>query len=286
MIGAQSVKLLTSFFIILFSLNTFALTDKQLKDYRKIAVTITPADEPHHGGTGSVIRSSRDGSLILTNKHVCGVVKEGGAVHKDGETYKVKLYKEYGLHDLCLIYVEENLKTQVTISSQAPQPGDKSYVTGFPLLQPNIVTEGHFSDLTQIEVMIGVRDCTDKENMDDPMGCAFFGKAITQRYKTQFTSNLIQPGNSGSAVLNSNGELAGVVFAGGGDLAFGYIVPYSSVVHFLATLDYWHWQKPKHVKKKVKTAADELDQKCSSVAFPNKKIKDLCDSFTRDYLVK
>ena len=57
---------------------------------------------------------------------------------------------------------------------------------------------------------------------------------ILKTYDSQHTSALVLPGNSGSAVFNSDGEIAGLVFASGSrELHYGIIVPHEYVKFFV-----------------------------------------------------
>jgi S1-C subfamily serine protease len=234
--------------ILTITANATSLKPTTLKELRSISVKITNAEETS-GGTGSILKSHKNASYILTNKHVCGVVENGGFV-KDTENnkYKVIAYKTSFEHDLCVVTIKQNLGISLTIASQLPKPADVSIVSGHPRLLPNVITVGHFSDTQEITVMTGVRECTDKEVEEDALSCAFFGYPIVTKYNSQLVSNLIQPGNSGSAVFNSSGEIAGVIFAGSGDLGFGWIVPLLYVSHFVHNLNNQEWIYPKENK--------------------------------------
>lgn len=267
--------------ILLFSINSFALTNAELERFRQVAVKVTNL-EANHGGTGSIIRSDRKGSIILTNRHVCGVVEEGGLIIKDKKSYKVKAFKKSPDHDLCLIKISENLGVSLQVSLSKPVAPQKSFVTGHPLLMPNIITEGHFSDEITIQILVDVRECTEEEAKQDPMTCMFVGFPILESYNAQVTSNLIQPGNSGSAVLNEYGEIAGVVFAGQGQLGFAIIVPHAYVVYFLVSEDMLPYEKP--TKKTQTTSAKEqrmktIKERCiTTTTYPNTKVSSICRS--------
>lgn len=282
-------NVLINIFITLFSVSSFAINDTDTSRFRDVSVMITN-DSQNHGGTGSIINSNTKGSTILTNKHVCQVVKQGGKVVTPGGVYTVRSYKEYPMHDLCLVKIKENLGQSLKLSRTLPQPADKSYVTGHPLLMPNIVTEGHFSDRVIIQVLMDVRDCTDKEREEDPVGCDFFGKEVVETFKSQVVSNLIQPGNSGSAVLNSKGELAGVVFAGRGQLGYGLIVPQDFVAFFLTNHEALEWSTPGKTKPTKQTGSDRRSKSQSNCAktanYPTLKIAKLCGLLKQDMIYR
>jgi S1-C subfamily serine protease len=208
---------------------------------REASVRIVTAEG---GGTGSIYTSSIfNGSQILTNKHVCELVKrvgKGQVVTNNNNTFDVVSFRESNVHDLCLVKVDANLGVNTNVAEQAPELGSRATVSGHPKLQPHTRTVGDFSNYTKIQVMIGSEPCTeeDLEKIKDPMEalmCALMGiKPIIKTYEAQYVSALIAPGSSGSAVYDEDGNIAAVVFAGGGqDLSFAYTVPWEYVHNFL-----------------------------------------------------
>jgi hypothetical protein len=83
---------------------------------------------------------------------------------------------------------------------------------------------------------MGMKPCT-IDDMKDPNGallCFFLGGfPIERTFESQVISATIQAGNSGSAVYNNNGEVAGLVFAGSGDLSYALIVPQEYIENFI-----------------------------------------------------
>lgn len=189
------------------------------------------------GGSGTIVKSSEISSQILTNAHVCEVAKHGGLVHTlDGHTYFVTSYKESKLHDLCLITVAANLHARTDIASSAPDTYELALVSGHPRLMPNIVTTGHFAGKQIIQVLAGFKECTedDMKNPDTAVFCVFFGKLpIVKSYEAIAVSATIQPGSSGSAVYTSSKDIGAVIFAGSGEIGYGYAVPYEYVRAFI-----------------------------------------------------
>lgn len=201
------------------------------------SVMIVRSDK-RSGGSGTIIASSASESIILTNAHVCGVVDNGGTViTDDGSEHRVIMIRRSVLHDLCLIRVAANLGVNTRIAKSSPELYSSATIIGHPLLNPTTVTEGVFSKRNIIEVMTGVRPCTEEESKDQGtiLICALLGgfPQVTT-FEAQFVTAGISPGSSGSPVFNSKGELAGVVFAGSGENAPGYIVPLESVLNFLS----------------------------------------------------
>jgi len=187
------------------------------------------------GGTGIILNSSRSESQILTNKHVCGVVENGGVVRTRSSNYQVVSYLTSDRSDLCLLTVAADLKINTKVAQQPPAVYSSAHISGHPRLLPNVITHGHVSDKRIIEVFTGIRACTEEE-AGGQLGllCMIFGgMPVIESYESTLVTATIQPGSSGSGIYNDNNELIGVVFAGSGDLGYAWTVPYEQVTNFL-----------------------------------------------------
>jgi len=234
-------------FYALLGVTTFAATylavsayqtfkDNQVSTMTDRSVMIVRSDK-RSGGSGVILSSSPTRSVILTNSHVCGVIENGGLVIREGKEHAVVTFRHSDRHDLCLLTVAADFGVNTEIASQASSPGDTSTVIGHPRLMPTVITKGHFSGREIIEIMTYVRECTEQDIEDDEdnaLICFFVGGIpIITRFEAQITTSLIQPGSSGSPVLNSDGEVSGLVFAGSGQIGYGFIVPFESVANFV-----------------------------------------------------
>lgn len=199
-------------------------------------VMITSLNEKG-GGSGSVISSEKNKSLVLTNSHICESLTDGGLVKtSDGEKHTISSFVVSDMHDLCLITVPAKLPGRVSIANSAPKMFEVATVSGHPALLPNVVTQGHFSGKKIIDVFTGLRECqkSDFENEEALVLCYFFGGMPQIRtYETILVTATIMPGSSGSAVYNSNKELSAVVFAGSDSIGYAFAVPYEYVRSFL-----------------------------------------------------
>ena len=187
------------------------------------------------GGTGSILRSYASESEILTNSHVCEVIENGGMVITEKSTHRVTSYYQSNAHDLCIVKVAANLGMDTPVAQKAPESYTQATVSGHPRLLPNVVTKGHFSGRESIEILTKIRPCTaDDMNGADVVLCAAIGGIpVITRYEAQLVTALIQPGSSGSAVFNDEGEISAVVFAGAGGLSYAFTVPYEQVANFV-----------------------------------------------------
>jgi len=191
----------------------------------------------NHGGTGIILKSTKNETTILTNDHVCKVVKgAGGVVRTSFGDFQVSSILESQLSDLCLLTVADDFGINTKVSNTAPQFYDKAVISGHPALMPNVLSFGHFSGRRIIQVMTGFRPCTDEEKVDPMIGmvCGFFGGyPVIKSYESVLVTATIMPGSSGSGVYNKNQQLSGVVFAGSGELGYAWTVPYEQVINFL-----------------------------------------------------
>lgn len=247
------------------------------------------------GGSGSIVDTSPSESKILTNAHVClGALKKGGKIRKvDGEEHNVTGYYLSDEHDLCLITVAADLKNKVGVASEAPSLYDEATVTGHPSLMPNVINKGLFGGRMIIQIVTGVRKCTEQDAQDPQKAplCAFFGIVpIVKTYEAVSVSATIMPGSSGSAILNSDGELSSVVFAGNGrGLSYALAVPYEAVRNFLSRemkiKEHGQKQRPwenegqaNQEEESKKSASEMMDMIKKACEDPNNKQKmsDIC----------
>lgn len=275
----------------LFSQFTFANGNfpQTVTELKNSAVRIMNPEQTS-GGTGSIFKSYSTGSHILTNKHVCELVEQGGVVDHNGKTYLVTHYKKFDQHDLCLVRVATNLGVNLEIASNMAQVSSMTVVSGHPKLLPHIANVGHLSEREIIQLATGFRPCTKKDWAEDPLMCIFMGGVpVIQSFESQVVSNLIQPGSSGSAVFNNDGKIIGVVFAGmGRDLSYGFIVPQEYLLAFTQIAHRVPWVQVGIIVPDE----DELDEsvfgkKCREVKFKGPKydsIKSLCDTLSDSFI--
>lgn len=220
---------------------------REVTDFRATSVMITNIEE-NSGGTGVIFHSGSKGSLILTNRHVCKLLEQGGYVLTE-EKYSVKSFKSSKIHDICLVLVESNLGVNIVLANEAPKIGSKAYISGYPSLDPHVLSEGYVSDTIKINIVMDTRECTKEEFAANPFECIFKGYPITEELEAQLVSALIAPGSSGSAVFNDKGELIGLAFASNSrTLAYALVVPWEYVNNFVEEESrLLKWQYPKKI---------------------------------------
>lgn len=282
------MKFLLSLFLF-FSVNVFAvkLKPQTIVDLRNTSVKIMNLDM-NGGGTGSIFRSYKEASHILTNKHVCRLIEQGGYVVKEHKKYLITHYKKFKHHDLCLVRVAHNFKISLSIAQTLAKPADTTYVSGHPSLLPHIMSKGHLSSGMPIKLIVGVKNCTKEDYKKYPGKCGFFGGIpVIEEFDSEVVSNLIKPGSSGSAVFNKYGELIGVVYAGNGrDFSYGFIVPQIYLLYFIQNAHRYSWTK-------VGTPVDDKGlrgrifnyEKCEFKIFiKNDEIRKICSKVKDPYI--
>lgn len=143
-------------------------------------------------GSGTIIISQNKHSIILTAGHVCYPQWDGNLQQSilwvgDITTFNGRniFYELIGLdknNDLCLVKVNQNLKTNIPIANSMPFVGDKVYTSGYPL--------GIYS--------IGVLHIFD----------GYYSGYIQRDHIFSLPS---VGGLSGAGIYNQNGEIIGVV---------------------------------------------------------------------------
>lgn len=220
--------------VLLPSSNTIKPTSD--KDLAKVSVMITNA-AGNSGGSGVILTSGPTGSTVLTNQHVCGLAQRGLVrLHTADNDAVATSYKVSKMHDICLLSTPTDLGVSTVVANSPPKSTDAAIVVGHPALFPTIITRGNFTTHVTIPVMTGVRPCTDEElESDIAIVCIFMGGIpVIKLYDSQLVgAATIMAGSSGSPVFNSAGEISGLIFAGSGDLSYGFIVPWEYVANFV-----------------------------------------------------
>ena len=143
-------------------------------------------------GSGGVIKSTDTYTDILTAGHVCSLPiehmffeDEYWAWSVNGDRYKAYLIAVDSYNDLCILRIKHSAKSVISLAKKDPNKGEKIYYAGYP--------EGVYA-----------------------FGALHFFSGYfsgTDLYNTAIWTVPAAPGASGSLVLNSNGELVGVVSA-------------------------------------------------------------------------
>lgn len=256
-------------------------------EYSLTSVMITRYDG-RSGGSGVIISSNKNSSQILTNAHVCEVIKNGGIVRSDIAKGIVKNYKVSEIHDLCLITTNNNFKVNTVIAESSPDLYEDAITVGHPHLLSTIVTRGHFSQKELITIVVGTKPCTQNESEEDSVFCQYFGIIpIIKTYEAQVVSSTIMPGSSGSPVYNKNGEIAGLVFAGSGDFGYALIVPFEYISGFF---EYELQTLPVRFPNDASRISDDSEETkvwikaCGQNEIPN-KIRMVCNLVSKSLLL-
>jgi len=213
---------------------------KTVKDFKTTAVKIL--NDRGNGGSGVIYKSSPEGTSILTNAHVCAIIASGGKIVYD-KHYPIIKYKTSKEHDLCLIWIQPNLKVNTFVAPLPPEQSSPAFVSSYPSLYPHMVSMGHVSGKEISFVTYGYRECTEEELQKTPVVCIIKGKALMHRRWSQVVSALVSPGSSGGAVFDASGELIGLVYATKGDLGYALVVPWNYLYSFVkAEYKYLDWE--------------------------------------------
>jgi putative serine protease PepD len=198
------------------------LDARQIYDASKNAVTYIVADTPEGQATGSGFVVSKDG-LIVTNDHVVDGASQVQV--KIGTSDKAQAAQVVGAdpsRDLALLKVDgHDLPTLSLADSSSVSVGDPTYAIGNPFGLDHTLTTGIVSAL--------------QRSLQAPDGATISGAIQTDA--------ALNPGNSGGALLNADGQVIGVNSqiqtgsssgAEAGNVGIGFAIPSNTVKTFIS----------------------------------------------------
>lgn len=195
------------------------------------------------GGTGSYVTAPSGKTYIITNAHVCDVSKNGYIYLSDNYgsyLQPTKILEKSGITDLCLVEPLDNSISGLSLASGYDIPEDIQ-VIGHPKLMGTTRSVGEIIEKKIVQVGIYLI-----RSQEDAARCnqvknriikfeSFFGEMQICAIEVEAlqTNAVIQPGNSGSPVVNVYGNVIGVAFAGDNDVHWGLVIPLEEVKAFL-----------------------------------------------------
>lgn len=162
-------------------------------------------------GCGSLSTGSGfaiDATTLITNRHVVADSAELQVSTYDGHDIDVSAASTAGIADLALVRTEAELPSYPQLATADPVRGDHVTVVGYPQGGQLTVTSGQ---------VIGSTTDPLNENLGEVL----------------VTDAAVEPGSSGSAVLDDDGRVVGVVYAKNAS-GQSYIVPVSTLSAVLA----------------------------------------------------
>lgn len=194
-------------------------------DVKSIAAVVTPsvvsikvvAAAGTGTGSGSIYKSDKTSSFIITNNHVIEAAATGGTITVEllnGDVVPAQIVGRDIAYDLAVIKINRgNLPTVTVGDSSKISVGESVVAIGSPLGLASTVTSGIISALNR-PVTTGT------------IGAESYVNAIQ-------TDAAINPGNSGGALLDSQGRIIGVnsaiatLSSGGtsGSIGLGFSIP-------------------------------------------------------------
>ncbi|NEA68013.1 trypsin-like peptidase domain-containing protein [Streptomyces sp. SID12488] len=208
--------------------------------------------------TGSGVIITSDGEII-TNNHVITGASSVKVSTSDGKTYTAKVVGTDSKKDLALIKLENasGLKTATLGDSAGVQVGDEVVAIGSPEGLTGTVTSGIVSALNR-DVTVATEESQGQGQQQQQGGGSgswpfeFGGQQFngdtgtsTTTYKALQTDASLNPGNSGGALIDMNGNIIGINSAmysaassssDAGSAGLGFAIPINTVKSDLATL--------------------------------------------------
>ncbi|MFD5265186.1 S1C family serine protease [Streptomyces sp. NPDC058335] len=248
--------------VVASSTTTSVVPSSKTGDVASIAAAVSPsvveinATLSSGSSTGSGVIITSDGE-ILTNNHVISGASSIKVSTSDGKEYTAKVVGTDSKKDLALIKLENasGLKTATLGNSDGVKVGDTVVAIGSPEGLTGTVTSGIVSALDR-DVTVSTDESQGRQQQQQGGGgwpFEFGGQEFngdtgssTTTYKALQTDASLNPGNSGGALIDANGNIIGINSAmysaadatssTAGSVGLGFAIPINTVKADLATL--------------------------------------------------
>jgi len=206
-------------------------------------------DNLNSGGTGFSVKTPSGATYTVTNAHVCNMTDRPYIVaEQEGSSQRVSILEISQRADLCILSTVSG-QTGLSLAASAPQT-EHIHIIGHPYLQPLSLRSGYINgkDFLTISYCRMVNANRNLQLASEPVDQNAdvyprpqapneenYGQdpSCVKRLYSFFSDAQSAPGNSGSAVINDNGEVVGVLFAGN-DRGLSAIVPLEDLKDFIA----------------------------------------------------
>jgi S1-C subfamily serine protease len=192
-------------------------------------------------GTGFAMKTSSGMRVVVTNEHVCSASLNNrvNLVSDNGMILNKKILYKDNKHDICLIEGDYRLKTLRLANT--PDKGDIHFIVGHPSNRSLTISKGEYIG----DKIIKLPDFKIKErkNCDGKIfelnileqmiyGLEF---VCVKNFASYSSSAISYGGNSGSPVVNTFGNVIGILFAGNpSQNTDSYLVPLSELKRVLS----------------------------------------------------
>ncbi len=219
------------------------------KDYLRITVgpsvyKIVKIDEQGRvlgGGTGFAVKTENGNTYTLTNAHVCQAFKGSPDVNvmlEDGTVMPRRILEISDKTDLCLVEAVPGAKGLEL--AEGIRRGQLVSIVGHPRLKPLTISGGEVVGPQEVKLLDGIigetmeeKDCQKPKNRIEEFD-TFFGhlRVCFTVIQANQTNAVALPGNSGSPVVDWQGNLIGVLFAGDNEVHWGLIISLKDIRDF------------------------------------------------------
>ncbi len=209
--------------------------DPEEKLYQDVAASTFVLKAPSRmaGGTGFVVDYGGFLKYTVTNAHVCLLAEDDKMIAEVGSNPQiVKVLYISDKSDLCITTAPDGIRP-LPMAESGMEHYKRYYKIGHASLYPANLESGYFLEETSVSIPDGqtLEKCVGpKYSIQMNFLGQSFCVATVEGYRTTIKT---YPGDSGSPVVNAEGEVVGVAFASDSDKHWGLAIPLGAIKELL-----------------------------------------------------